>query len=169
MDQSAIRLLEMLESVGPRVHALFTKLTSRVDAAEDLLQELFIKLLRSDGFAKAPNQEAYLIRSAIHLAFDWRKLNRKSISLKESVKDPVHSTISPIDDLIHAETVRAVLHALDSLSDHDRELICMRFLDDQPHEIIAKHYETSVHQIRSKCSKAIARLRRVMGVEQVKS
>ena len=52
MDQSAIRLLEMLESVGPRVHALFTKLTSRVDAAEDLLQELFIKLLRSDGFAK---------------------------------------------------------------------------------------------------------------------
>ena len=166
---SAIRLLELLDSVGPRVYALFTKLTGRVDAAEDLLQELFVKLLRSDGFTRAPNQDAYLIRSAIHLAFDWRRANRKSISLHESVTDPVQSTVSPIDNLIQAESVRAVLLALDSLSDHDRELICMRFLDEQPYETIANHYESSVHQIRSKCSKAIAHLRRVMGVEQVKS
>ncbi len=111
MNESAKRLLELLETVGPRVHILLTKITGRVDAADDLLQELFVKLLRSDGFAKAPNQEAYLIRSAIHLAFDWRKLNRRSAPYEESSQDRDPRAIAPIDALIQSESVRAVLLA----------------------------------------------------------
>lgn len=56
MKQSVQELLDLLETVGPRVHVVLTKLTGRVDAAEDLLQKLFLKLSRSGGFKTAPNR-----------------------------------------------------------------------------------------------------------------
>ncbi|MEQ1825886.1 MAG: sigma-70 family RNA polymerase sigma factor [Pirellula sp.] len=160
-------LLDLLETDGPRVHVLLTKLTGRVDAAEDLLQELFLKLSRSSGFKTAPNHEAYLLRSAIHIAFDWRKQNRKLVSLDDSKIEITQPGISPVDGLIHAEMVGKVLRALEVLSDNDRELLCMRFLEETSNETLATHYGVTVHQVRSKCSKAMARLRRILQSDRV--
>jgi len=168
VKQSVQELLDLLETVGPRVHVLLTNLTGRVDAAEDLLQELFLKLSRSNGFKTAPNQEAYLLRSAIHIAFDWRKQNRKLISLEDFKTEITQPGISPADGLIQAEMVGKVLQALEMLSDNDRELICMRFLEEMSNETLAAHLGVSAHQVRSKCSKAMDRLRRILQADQVK-
>ncbi len=167
MKHSVQELLDLLETVGPRVHVLLTKLTGRVDAAEDLLQELFLKLSRSSGFKTAPNQEAYLLRSAIHIAFDWRKQNRKLASLEDSKIEITQPWTSPADSLIQAELVGKVLHALEMLSDNDRELLCMRFLEEMSNEALATHFGVTAHQVRSKCSKAMDRLRRIMQASQV--
>ena len=169
MKHSVQELLDLLETVGPRVHVLLTKLTGRVDAAEDLLQELFLKLSRSNGFKTASNQEAYLLRSAIHIAFDWRQQNRKLVSLEDSRIEIPQPGIGPADGLIQAELVGKALRALELLSDNDRELLCMRFLEEMSNETLATHYGVSVHQVRSKCSKAMDRLRRLLQSDQVKT
>lgn len=169
MNNSVQELLDLLETVGPRVHVLLTKLTGRVDAAEDLLQELFLKLSRSGGFKTAPNQEAYLLRSAIHIAFDWRKQNRKLISLEDSKFEIVQPGMSPADGLIQSELVEKVLRAFELLSDNDRELLCMRFLEEMSNQTLATHYGVTVHHVRSKCSKAMDRLRRILRSDQVET
>lgn len=169
MKQSVQELLDLLETVGPRVHVLLTKLTGRVDAAEDLLQELFLKLSRSGGFKNAPNREAYLLRSAIHIAFDWRKQNRNMVSLEDSKIETTQPGMSPADSLIQTELVEKVLQALELLSENDRELLCMRFLDEMSNEMLATHYGVTVHHVRSKCSKAMDRLRRILQADQVKT
>src|SRR5580765_1950033 len=69
-------LLGMLERHGAELHALFARITLRADVAEDLLQDLFLKLRNAEGFARAANRKAYLFQSAIHLAFDWRRAQR---------------------------------------------------------------------------------------------
>jgi hypothetical protein len=56
LDEQLERLLEFLESSGPGLHALLTRLTLREDAAEDLMQELFIRLSKSKAFEKARNR-----------------------------------------------------------------------------------------------------------------
>ena len=38
------RLLTLLETTGRRLHVLLVRLTQREDVAEDLMQELFLKL-----------------------------------------------------------------------------------------------------------------------------
>lgn len=159
MNDSATRLLELLEKSGRRVHNLLYKLTSRADVAEELMQELFVKLLRSQAFDSAPNQEAYLLRSAIHLAFDWRKSNLRDFQLAECAAVSNQPVVAPLDVLIEAETIRSVLTTLDQLSDQDRELICLRYLQEESYETIAAQFEITVHHARSRCSKAIARLR----------
>ena len=49
-------LLELLDTSGAELFALLTRLTLREDVAEELMQELFIKLSRSRGLDKAANQ-----------------------------------------------------------------------------------------------------------------
>jgi DNA-directed RNA polymerase specialized sigma24 family protein len=46
-------LLELLDKSGANLYALLTRLTLREDIAEELMQELFIKLINSRSFDKA--------------------------------------------------------------------------------------------------------------------
>lgn len=47
------KVLELLQHNGPRIHRLLTRLTLSEDVAADLMQDLFLKLRSSDGFACA--------------------------------------------------------------------------------------------------------------------
>jgi DNA-directed RNA polymerase specialized sigma24 family protein len=49
------QILGFLEKSGPGLYGLLTRLTLREDVAEDLMQELFIKLNNSRAFKKAEN------------------------------------------------------------------------------------------------------------------
>ncbi|MFC1781757.1 RNA polymerase sigma factor [Planctomycetota bacterium] len=71
-------LLDLLDSSGAWLYTLLTRLILREDAAEELMQELFIKLTNSRGFVKSENKGAYARRVAINLAFDWRRKNCKT-------------------------------------------------------------------------------------------
>ncbi|MHC4757147.1 MAG: RNA polymerase sigma factor [Planctomycetota bacterium] len=71
------KILELLDESGPSLYALLTKLTLNQDAAEELMQELFIKLNNSKVFQKANNSDAYAHRAAINLALDWRRCRKK--------------------------------------------------------------------------------------------
>ena len=66
-------LLELLDRSGAELYALVTRLTLREDIAEELMQDLFIKLKNSRGAARVANLDAYARRAAINLAFDWRR------------------------------------------------------------------------------------------------
>ena len=67
MDEKTQTLLDILDKDSRQLHLLLARLTLREDVAEDLMQELFLKLHRSGGFLKARNSRAYVRRAAIHL------------------------------------------------------------------------------------------------------
>lgn len=71
MSSRQEELLEFLDRSGAELYTLLTRLTLRQDIAEELMQELFIKLSRSRGPAKVTKWDAYARRAAINLAFDW--------------------------------------------------------------------------------------------------
>jgi len=48
-------LLELLDKSGANLYALLTRLTLREDVAEELMQELFIKLNNTSRFDKGRN------------------------------------------------------------------------------------------------------------------
>ena len=56
-------LLDLLDANGPYLFRLLHRVTLCEDAAEDLLQELFLKLPASDGFRSATNRLAYAYRT----------------------------------------------------------------------------------------------------------
>ena len=81
MKDQTSTLLELLDASGGSLHALLTRLTLREDVAEDLMQELFIKLSNSNGLDRASQPVGYAYRSAINLGVCPSKVFSTKISL----------------------------------------------------------------------------------------
>ena len=149
-------LLRLLEEEGPKLHALLARVTLRADVAEDLLQELFLKLREANGFRRADNPTAYAFRTAVHLAFDWRRTRRPTEAL---TTEPLVQAESPLDGLVAAEELDDVLDAVEALPGLSREVVIMRFLEQQEYPEIAKVLGKTEHQARALCAKALRQLR----------
>lgn len=165
MSDPLNRTLAFLEAEGPRVHALLVRLTLSEEVAEDLMQELFLRLSRSKEFANSENAAAYAFRSAVHLAFDWRRSqNRTSCRSFEDQQAPVDVNNSPLIDLVRREEFDEVLQALDRLSEASREIIVSRYLQQQSYEEIGERVGKTAKQVRGLHHKAVIRLRAFLKV-----
>ncbi len=152
-------LLNILETHGAELHALLTRLTLRAGVAEDLLQELFLKLQSGRGFAAANDPTAYVFRTAINLAFDWRRVQRPTLSLRA---EPAVAAAAPLDRLIDAEELEQIIGAMGYLSELSRQVLVLRYLQHQDYAAIAAQLGKTEHQVRGLCSKALRQLRTFM-------
>lgn len=156
-------LLDLLERGGAKLHSLLVRLTLREDVAEDLMQELFLRLDASVGFYESKNPDAYAHTTAIRLAFDWRR-SRAGRRMEDLVNDPIDTGRSPLDGLVEAEQINQVLCAMEQLSESDCEILVLRHLQQQGYDRIAKLRDTTAHGARAQCHKAMTRLRRLLEV-----
>jgi RNA polymerase sigma-70 factor (ECF subfamily) len=152
-------LLSILEQHGAELFALLCRLTLRADVAEDLLQDLFLKLRSSAGFARAANRKAYVFQTAIHLAFDWRRGQRATERLPI---DQVGAIDATLDRMIDAEDIREVLDAMERLSPLGRQVLVLHYLQHQDYAEIAGQLGKSEHQVRGLCHKALGQLRSIL-------
>ena len=162
-------LLELLDKSGADLYALLTKLTLREDVAEELMQELFIKLNNSTGIGSVANWNAYARRSAINLAFDWRRSQKQKVLALEQVSEPVSNEHPPLGKLIHSEEMQATLDAVGRLKKSSREVLVMRYLQQESYDNIAEQLGKTSHQVRALCSRAIRNLRNMLGSNEHKS
>lgn len=162
-------LLELLDKSGAELFALLTRLTLRQDVAEELMQELFIKLESSRGPVKAANWDAYARKAAINLAFDWRR--NKTRSAFRTQQDAARGTSieqasqseSPLSKLVHDEELHETLNAIERLNKTSRQVLVMRYIEQRSYDDIAGQLGKSSHHVRTLCSRAMNRLRDILG------
>jgi RNA polymerase sigma-70 factor (ECF subfamily) len=145
------------------VHALVYRLTLRRDVADDLLQELFLRLDRSREFAAARDPAAYARRTAINLALEWRRRRR--------IHDPPHNDLPTgatpaIEGLIRAEEIERVLDALSRQSELSQQCFVLRYVEQESYESIAARVGKTPHQVRGLCHAAVRQIRDVLDVER---
>ena len=159
-------LLELLEESGANLYALLTRLTLREDVAEELMQELFVKLSNSRGFNRVVNRRAYAHRAAINLAFDWRRGRRRNLLRLEQVKEPASNDSSPLGKLVQTEELDEILNAIGRLKGGYREAFVMRYVQEESYDYIAGQLGKTSHQVRALCSRALNHLRDILGHER---
>lgn len=169
MRDRQTELLELLDKSGANLYALLTRLTLREDVAEELMQELFIKLSNSRHFDKAGNRQAYARRAAINLAFDWRRSQKRNPLRLDQVREPASKESSPLGKLVQTEELDEVLNAIGRLNRSSREVFVMRYIQEEPYDVIGEQLGKTDHQVRALCSRALNRLRDVLGPNQHKS
>ena len=153
------KLLELLDKSGASLHALLTRLTLRKDIAEELMQELFIKLSNSKGLQRSANPTAYARRAAINLAFDWRRSQKRNPVGLDEVGEPAAENRSPLAGLIQTEELEEILNAIGQLNGASREAFVMRYIQEQSNDYIAEQLGKTAHQVRALCHKALTHLR----------
>jgi len=159
-------LLELLETSGASLYALLTRMTLRQDVAEELMQELFIKLSNVPDPEAVENWYAYACRAAINLAFDWRREQKHTSVSLERVREPASGERSPLDGLIHNEQLEEVLDGMGRLNDVSREVLVMRYIQQESYEFIAEQIGKTPHHVRALCSRALGRLREILRSNQ---
>jgi len=155
-------LLELLDRSGAELYTLLTRLTLREDVAEELMQELFVKLSDSRAMNRAANRDAYVRRTAINLAFDWHRAQKRAVLSLDHVKRQSPGDDSPLAKLIQSEEISETLDAIGRLKKSFREALVMRYIQQQSYEYIAEQMGRSSHQVRAMCSRALSQLRELL-------
>ena len=165
MNQRHRLLLELLEGHGRGLHGLLTRLTLREDAAEELMQELFIKLSKANGLEKVSNLPAYARRAAINLAFDWHRRRKNAMAGLDSVGEAASGERSALAKMIEAERLEEVLAGVGKLNGSLREVFVLRHIQQLGYDEIAEQTGRTSHQVRALCNKALKRLRNLLDID----
>jgi RNA polymerase sigma factor (sigma-70 family) len=146
------------------LYALLVRLTLSEDVADDLLQELVVRLSQSDGFRQADDSLRYARRAAIHLAFDWHRRRKRSGKIEGLLKEPAAAAASPLNMLIAREDYEQILASMKELSALSRTCLVLHYIEHLSYSEIAEQLGKSPHQVRGVCHKGIRRLQQLMGV-----
>jgi RNA polymerase sigma factor (sigma-70 family) len=162
-------LLELLDKSGASLYTLLTRLTLREDIAEELMQELFIKLNNKSHFDKVRNRYAYARKTAINLAFEWRRSQKPNSVGLDHISEPASNDSSPLNKLIKTEELDEILNAIGKLNKVPREAFVLRYIQQEPYDSIAEQLGKTVHHIRALCSRASTRIRYILERNHSKS
>ena len=160
------KILQLLDTSGERLHRLLGRLTRREDMVGDLLQELFIRLWNSKAFDKAEDPFAYAYRTAINLAFEWRRKQKAMCQISHENCPAPKDNPSALGKMIQAEELEQVLDAASKLTDLARDVVVMHYIEQDSYEEIGRRLGKKPQYIRALCAKAMAELREMLAKEK---
>ena len=132
------------------------------------MQDLFLKLHGAKDQGEIECWYAYARRTAINLAFNWRRRQavRKTASL-DALAERASDDTTPVNQLIQSEEIEQVLAKIGRFHGASREVLVMRYIQQESYEEIARQLGKTVHQARALCFKAMSALRDVLGCDPV--
>ncbi len=140
---------------GETIEELFTALESPLlayalryagtrEAAEDVVQEAFMKLHEQFGQVEKPR--AWLYRTVHNLALNRRRDSQKTVPLEPasnsenenfSAHEPVDNSLPPDAQMLRVEGIGLVRISLGALDERSRELVRLKFHDELSYKEIA--------------------------------
>ena len=161
-EKNASRILKVLDEDGSQIYGMLYHLVLNEKVAEELFQDLFLKLSEIKHIDKIIDLNAYAKKVAINLAFDWRKKNKVGVAL-DSIQEPFTTEGSPLGEMISEETLQGVLAAAGKLKGLSREVFVLHYLEDKTYVEIGEELDKDVHQVRALCHKALKVVRKLVG------
>ena len=128
---------------------------SEADAAQDLLQEVFVKALRQGrGFCTLDNPRAWLFQVARNALIDAGRLRRPSVELPDDLAAPPAEERAPVDELD-----ACIARNLPFLGEQDRDIVQRCDLEGQTVRSYADAAGLSLPAAKARLLRARKRLR----------
>lgn len=155
--------MSLFEQEGRSLVRLARIFTDDRNAAEDLVQEAFIRLYRSahrieDG-ERAP---AYLRSIVMNLCRDHNRRGLMSLRHASTSQD-LARPVEPDQSVVRTEQQAEVIDALLSLSPRQRECLALRFYLDMTEAQIAQALGISSNSVKTHCRRGMAAMRDLLG------
>lgn len=114
----------LFQRLYPALYRYLHRLTGDADAAEDIAQETFVRLLRQ----KLPEEEVrpWVFTVAMNLVRDRARKAERRQRLLTNAPPLVKPATLPDEDVETAERILRVRAVLEQLSERDRQLLLMR-------------------------------------------
>jgi RNA polymerase sigma-70 factor, ECF subfamily len=140
------------------VLATALRLTGNMEDAQDISQEVFLRLYKNLGKVQAANAlPAWLYRVTVNACHDLRR-RKPASSPVEMAAELVASGMDPQTNLTRAERRRALEMSLRILPEKERAALVLRDLEGLSTEEVARALGSSEATVRSQVSKARAKV-----------
>src|SRR5271166_1277359 len=157
----------------PQIFRFLLASTRDADLAETLTQECFLKAHRNWGsFRGDSSAMTWLMRIAINLQKDhwrnrrmqfWRHTQTNSVDLDEASEWLPSGERSAEQHLLAREQVKQVWTAVKGLSERQRTVFLLRYVEEQELSEIAMATGLSEGTVKAHLSRAVARVRLELG------
>ncbi len=161
---------ELVRSYDQHVRRILTQLSVAPPDLEDLTQEVFLRVFRNmHRFRGQSSFYTWLYRITVNVFFDHNKKRKRAdvrlsrlqnalvdmSNVRHDGEDPYYATYN---SLTQAEFARAI----EALPEAFRTVVAMREVDDLSYEEIALATGISIGTVRSRLSRARARLKELL-------
>jgi len=158
-DMEAFRLL--VEAHQARVIGTISKMLGSDTEAEDLAQQVFIRVWKSaQRYKPRAKFTTWLFRITRNLVFNEMRRRKHFAEPTGDVSEPAERTShEPDQALLEEELQSAIQEAINNLPESQRMAIILRRYEEMPYEEIAKVMRTTVPAVKSILFRARAELR----------
>ena len=149
---------------GRQVQRFFTRRGVARGDAEDLAQEVFLRLVQQRDDAVLQDPKAFIFTIALNLMRDRARrghMRAVSLSLPADDLDLVCEDASPVDQLERDERLSKAFDALAGLKPATRRAFLLHRIDGLSHNDVARELVVSNSMVEKHIMTAIAALRRV--------
>jgi RNA polymerase sigma-70 factor (ECF subfamily) len=146
-----------------QIYRILFYMVRDADVADTLTQECFMRAFRKrNSFRGESNLATWLVRIAMNLAHDhnrcrrwafWRRLQRTDRMELTRVRD---ARLSPEHALLNRELMEGIQSAVEKLSDRQRSVFLLRYVEDMPLEAIAGVMDLKLGTVKSHLFRAVA-------------
>ena len=147
------------------LYAYGVSLGFNTEDVKDAIQEVYLKLYFNERLCIDEKKiKFYLLRSVRNQLIDCERPKKDTSSIEEeerSFKLSVsveESFISDEEDLLLKKRVNRIL---DLLTDHQREIVYLHFIEEMPYEEIAVMLDMKIQTVRGQVFKAMEKLRKL--------
>src|SRR5262245_23720259 len=169
-------LEEVMERFAPRVHRLAFGITHNEADAEEVVQDVFLRLFRKiDSFEGRSALGTWIYRIAVNTALIKRRGKRAALEVlledhlptfqKDGHREGDRAMLladwseTPEAELLSSETRETVRRAIASLPDHYRVVLLLRDMEELSNEETAEILEDTVTSVKSRLHRARMALR----------
>ncbi|MBI3820344.1 MAG: RNA polymerase sigma factor [Planctomycetes bacterium] len=162
---------EIVESFAPGIVRLFRRQGADTSTADDLAQEVFIRLLKTDaGYESRGKLQLYLYRIARNVWLDWKRSNGSRPAAR-SLDFPVaevgvpplallaHPACGPVDAVVGRDAARALSSLMMRLSERERTVLELTIFEGMRYADAARVLSIPEGTVKSRVFNAMRKLR----------
>ena len=172
-EGAALEFTRIVASHRPQIFRFLLASTRDIDLAETLTQECFLKAHRNwSSFRGESSAMTWLMRIAINLQKDhwrnrrmqfWRHTRNNAVDLDEASEWLPSGESSQEQRLLAQERIRQVWRAVEGLSERQRTVFLLRFIEELELSEIAQSTGLSEGTVKAHLSRALSRVRTELG------
>jgi len=156
------RLGELFERHHQAIYRFCLRMTRSPQAAEDLVQEVFMRMMKYCGRLRSDsNFKSWMYSTARNACLDQlRKANRESTAL-EDVEEPVSPAPAASEVVEKGEEIGQLRRALTLLPENRREVLILSRFEHRKYHEIAGLLDCSVGTVKVRVHRAVRQLRQI--------
>lgn len=160
-EQRSRWLIEAFEVHRAELHTYILRKMGSVEEAEELTQDVFVRLMRYEKPESINNLQAFLFTTANNIVRDRiRRLHARRHNMHDTIDNvEIDSGLCLEHRLEAAQCANALTQALGELSDEHRRALMLHRLECWTHAQIAEELNTTVGVVRRYISLALSHCR----------